>query len=135
MTFSGPIAAFFFLRRCLTNEKMVLELTMLEYRKKWYFPNYFWNSALLLNISKINANGPFWPFRTGSQIPTKKRIYCQTLSPIFKKKISRGVAIYKRWWAQYLEHWGSPIVNDRKVVEHHRVQIINSPILESRDFP
>ena len=61
VTFMGPIAAFFFLRRCLTNEKMVLELTMLEYQKKWYFHNYFRNSALLLNISKINANGPFWP--------------------------------------------------------------------------
>ena len=34
---------------------------VLEYHKKWYFPNYFQNSALLLNISKINANGPFWP--------------------------------------------------------------------------
>ena len=39
----------------------VLELTKLEYHKKWYFPNYFRNSALLLNISKINANGPFLP--------------------------------------------------------------------------
>ena len=43
---------------------MILELTKLEYQKKWYFPNYFRNSALLLNISKINANGPFWPLNS-----------------------------------------------------------------------
>ena len=39
----------------------VLELTKLEYHKKWYFPIYFPNSVSGLNISKINANGPFCP--------------------------------------------------------------------------
>ena len=39
----------------------VLELTKLEYHKKWYFPIYFPNSVSGPNISKINANGPFCP--------------------------------------------------------------------------
>ena len=39
----------------------VLELTKLEYQKKWYLPNYFANSVFGPNISKIDANGPFWP--------------------------------------------------------------------------
>ena len=37
----------------------VLELTKLEYLKKWYIPIYFPNSVSGPNISKINANGPF----------------------------------------------------------------------------
>ena len=45
----------------LEQKNGVLEFTKLEYHKKWYFPNYFRNSALLLNISKIDANGPFSP--------------------------------------------------------------------------
>ena len=45
----------------LEQKNGVLKLTKLEYHKKWYFPNYFRNSALLLNISKIDANGPKWP--------------------------------------------------------------------------
>ena len=40
----------------------VLELTKLEYHKKWYIPIYFPNSVSGPNISKINANGPFCPF-------------------------------------------------------------------------
>ena len=40
---------------------MVLELTKLEYQKKWYLPNYFANSVLGPNISKMNGNGPFRP--------------------------------------------------------------------------
>ena len=39
----------------------VLELTKLEYPKKWYFPTYFANSVFGPNISTIDANGPFWP--------------------------------------------------------------------------
>ena len=39
----------------------VLELTKLEYPKKWYFPTYFANSVSGPNIFKIHANGPFWP--------------------------------------------------------------------------
>ena len=42
---------------------MVLELTKLEYQIKWYMPNYFANSILGPNISKINGNGPFCPRR------------------------------------------------------------------------
>ena len=42
-------------------KKGVLELTKLEYQKKWYFPTYFANSVFGPNISKIDANGPFWP--------------------------------------------------------------------------
>ena len=43
------------------NKNGVLELTKLEYHKKWYFPIYFPNSVSGPNISKINANGPFCP--------------------------------------------------------------------------
>ena len=39
----------------------VLELTKLEYHKKWYIPIYFPNSVSGQNISIINANGPFCP--------------------------------------------------------------------------
>ena len=42
-------------------KKGVLELTKLEYPKKWYFPTYFANSVFGPNISKFDANGPFWP--------------------------------------------------------------------------
>ena len=42
-------------------KNMVLELTKLEYQKKWQIPNNFWNSVLLLKISKIDGIGPFWP--------------------------------------------------------------------------
>ena len=42
-------------------KNMVLELTKLEYRKKWQIPNNFRNSVLLLKISKIDGIGPFWP--------------------------------------------------------------------------
>ena len=42
-------------------KKGVLELTKLEYPKKWYFPTYFANSVFGPNISTIDANGPFWP--------------------------------------------------------------------------
>ena len=42
-------------------KKGVLELTKLEYQKKWYLPNYFANSVLGPNISKMNGNGPFCP--------------------------------------------------------------------------
>ena len=43
----------------LEQKNGVLELTKLEYHKKWYFPIYFPNSVSGPNISKINANGPF----------------------------------------------------------------------------
>ena len=42
-------------------KKGVLELTKLEYPKKWYFPTYFTNSVFGPNISTIDTNGPFWP--------------------------------------------------------------------------
>ena len=45
----------------LEQKNGVLELTKLEYDKKWYFPIYFPNSVSGPNISKINANGPFCP--------------------------------------------------------------------------
>ena len=45
----------------LEQKNWVLELTKLEYHKKWYFPIYFPNSVLSPNISKINANGLFHP--------------------------------------------------------------------------
>ena len=45
----------------LEQKNGVLELTKLEYHKKWYIPIYFSNSVSGPNISKINANGPFWP--------------------------------------------------------------------------
>ena len=45
----------------LEQKNGVLELTKLEYHKKWYFPIYFPNSVSGPNISKINANGPFCP--------------------------------------------------------------------------
>ena len=45
----------------LEQKNEVLELTKLEYHKKWYFPIYFWNSVSGPNISNINANGPFCP--------------------------------------------------------------------------
>ena len=41
---------------------MVLELTKLEYPKKWQIANYYTNSVSGPNISNIHANGPFWPF-------------------------------------------------------------------------
>ena len=44
-------------------KKGVLELTKLEYPKKWYFPTYFANSVFGPNISTIDANGPFWPLK------------------------------------------------------------------------
>ena len=53
----------------LEQKNGVLELTKLEYHKKWYFPIYFPNSVLGLNISKINANGPFCPFNSMAQCP------------------------------------------------------------------
>ena len=43
------------------NKNGVLELTKLEYHKKWYFPIYFRNSVSGPNISNINANEPFCP--------------------------------------------------------------------------
>ena len=42
-------------------KNMVLELTKLEYQKKWQIPNNFQNSVLLLKISKIDGIWPFWP--------------------------------------------------------------------------
>ena len=45
----------------LEQKNGVLELTKLEYPKKWYFPTYFANSVFGPNISTIDANGPFWP--------------------------------------------------------------------------
>ena len=45
----------------LEQKNGVLELTKLEYHKKWYFPIYFPNSVSGPNISKINANRPFCP--------------------------------------------------------------------------
>ena len=42
-------------------KNMVLEFTKLEYQKKWYIPNNFRNSVLMLKISKIDGIGPFWP--------------------------------------------------------------------------
>ena len=38
-----------------------IKKTKLEYQKKWYIPNYFSNSVLDPNISKIDGNGPFCP--------------------------------------------------------------------------
>ena len=45
----------------LEQKNGALELTKLEYHKKWYLPIYFPNSVSGQNISKINANGPFCP--------------------------------------------------------------------------
>ena len=59
----------------LEQKNGVLELTKLEYHKKWYFPIYFPNSVSGPNISKINANGPFCPTYT---IPKN------TINPLFK---------------------------------------------------
>ena len=60
-----PISFFKFkmlMVRCHVDEKNgVLELGELEYHKKWYFPNYFRNSVSDPIISKLSANGPFWP--------------------------------------------------------------------------
>ena len=48
--------------RCHVDEKNgVLELGELEYHKRWYIPNYFRNSVSDPIISKLSANGPFWP--------------------------------------------------------------------------
>ena len=66
MTFSGPIAAF---------------------SEKWYFPNYFRNSALLLNISKINANGSFWPCYVYNQIGQDKMTLLFILYTNFTEQI------------------------------------------------
>ena len=41
----------------------VLELGELEYHKRWYIPNYFRNSVSNPIISKLSANGPFWPLK------------------------------------------------------------------------
>ena len=55
--------------RCHVDEKKrVLELTKLEYHKKWYLPKYFRNSVADPIISKISANGPFCPSFTRLQI-------------------------------------------------------------------
>ena len=61
--------------RCHVDEKNgVLELGELEYHKKWYLPNYFRNSVLDQIISKINANGPFYPQEkaNGKKLPERK---------------------------------------------------------------
>ena len=42
-------------------KNIVLELTKLEYQKKWQIPNNFRNSVLLLKISKMDGIWPFWP--------------------------------------------------------------------------
>ena len=55
----------------LEQKKGVLELTKLEYQKKWYFPTYFANSVFGPNISKIDANGPFWPHLDTKRMITK----------------------------------------------------------------
>ena len=52
----------------------VLELTKLEYHKKWYIPIYFPNSVLGQNISIINANGPFCPAFSSIQKETKAHL-------------------------------------------------------------
>ena len=58
----------------LEQKNEVLELTKLEYHKKWYFPIYVPNSVSGLNISKINANGPFCPWNCNRIIcPFSKR--------------------------------------------------------------
>ena len=50
--------------RCHVDEKKgVLELGELEYHKRWYIPNYFRNSVSDPIISKLSANGPFWPVK------------------------------------------------------------------------
>ena len=76
----------------LEQKNGVLELTKLEYHKKWYFPIYFSNSVSGPNISKINANGPFCPLisfrkfewlnRTSEQIDAKTKITYMFLSYI-----------------------------------------------------
>ena len=49
---------------------MVLELTKLEYQKKWYIPMLFGNSVSGQIISKIDGNGPFCPSK--STLPYKR---------------------------------------------------------------
>ena len=61
VTFLGPIAAFSCKNFFISPHNRFKGPYSGVFGKKWYFPNYFRNSALLLNISKINANGPFWP--------------------------------------------------------------------------
>ena len=65
----------------------VLELGELEYHKKWQITNYFPNSILGPNISKIDANGPFCPFFLAwVGIPSYHQETAQ-LSPIEKGKV------------------------------------------------
>ena len=45
----------------LEQKNGVLELTKLEYHKKWYIDIFFPNSVSGQNISIINGNGPFCP--------------------------------------------------------------------------
>ena len=60
----------------LEQKNGVLELTKLEYHKKWYFPIYFPNSVSGPNISKINANGPFCPVHVGSKLSVEALVEC-----------------------------------------------------------
>ena len=75
----------------------VLELTKLEYHKKWYFPIYFPNSVSGPNISKINANGPFCPKfesiklsdcpKVNEESNTMAMLQCWALRKVSKKHI------------------------------------------------
>ena len=59
--------------RCHVDEKNgILELGELEYHKKWYFPNYFRNSVSDPIISKLSANGPFWPKKRYNKFQTAR---------------------------------------------------------------
>ena len=57
----------------LEQKNGVLELTKLEYHKKWYILIYFPNSVSDQNISIINANGLFCPH---SRSPRCSKLTC-----------------------------------------------------------
>ena len=67
----------------LEQKNGVLELTKLEYHKKWYFPIYFPNSVSGPNISKINANGPFCPCKYNSKFYSKTKTVGSKVSDMY----------------------------------------------------
>ena len=58
----------------MDEKKGVLELGELKYHKRWYIPNYFRNSVSDPIISKLSANGPFWPISRPKKVSRRPNL-------------------------------------------------------------